>query len=79
MEKPDCFTADEKMHMETYQNLLNLLEMTHIDNMKILKALIYPKDDIQPLIDGSTRTRVCSNILFFQLNSPSLYVSYLGV
>lgn len=33
--------------------------MTHIDNMKILKALIYAKDDLQPLMDGATKRRVC--------------------
>lgn len=26
--------------------------------MKVLKALIYRKADIQPLVDGSTKTRV---------------------
>lgn len=53
------FDADEKRHIETYQNLRYLFETTHIDNMKILKALIYPKDDILPLVDGSTKRRVC--------------------
>ncbi|KAK4798347.1 hypothetical protein SAY86_030673 [Trapa natans] len=50
----------EKKHMELYQNLGSLFEMTHIDNMKILRALVYAKDDILPLVDGSTKRRVCS-------------------
>jgi hypothetical protein len=54
------FDADEKRNVEAYQMLLNLFEMIHIDNMKVLKALIYAKDDIQPLIDGSNKRRVCS-------------------
>jgi hypothetical protein len=33
-------------------------EMTHLDNMKVLKALICPRDDVQPLVDGSTKRRV---------------------
>jgi hypothetical protein len=37
--------------------------MIHIDNMKVLKALIYAKDDIQPLIDGSSKKRVRSSTI----------------
>ncbi|KAK4772639.1 hypothetical protein SAY86_014414 [Trapa natans] len=54
---------DEKRHLETYQSLLTIVDAAHIDNMKILKALIYPKDDIQPLIDGSTKRRVNIDVL----------------
>ena len=54
------FDADEKRNVDTFQMLKNLFEMIHIDNMKVLKALIYAKDDIQPLIDGSSKKRVCS-------------------
>ncbi|XP_031380311.1 protein SIEVE ELEMENT OCCLUSION B-like [Punica granatum] len=53
----------EKKQLESFQNLLHLLDTIHIDNMKILKALIYPKDDIQPLIDGSTKRRVHIEVL----------------
>lgn len=38
--------------------LVRLFEMTHLDNMKVLKALIYAKDDLQPIVDGSTGQRV---------------------
>ncbi|KAJ6301864.1 hypothetical protein OIU77_016054 [Salix suchowensis] len=54
---------DEKRNVEAYQILLNLFEKIHIDNMKVLKALIYAEDDIQPLIDGSNKTRVHLDVL----------------
>ncbi|KAJ6670160.1 PROTEIN SIEVE ELEMENT OCCLUSION B [Salix viminalis] len=54
---------DEKRNVKTFQMLQNLFEMIHIDNMKVLKALIYAKDDIQPLIDGSSKKRVHLDVL----------------
>lgn len=54
---------DEKRNVESFQMLKNLFETVHIDNMKILKALIYAKDDIQPLIDGSSKKRVHLDVL----------------
>ncbi|KAL3611991.1 hypothetical protein D5086_003011 [Populus alba] len=55
--------VDEKRNVESFQMLKNLFEMIHIDNMKVLKALIYAKDDIQPLIDGSSKKRVHLDVL----------------
>ena len=59
--------------MEIYQNLLRLFEMAHIDNMRVLKALIYAKDDIQPLVEGTTKRRVCAasslSLISFKLSS----------
>ncbi|KAA8548170.1 hypothetical protein F0562_004569 [Nyssa sinensis] len=49
---------EEKRNVEAYDALLHIFEMIHIDNMKVLKALIYAKDDLQPLLDGSTKRRV---------------------
>ncbi|KAJ6321440.1 hypothetical protein OIU77_011503 [Salix suchowensis] len=46
---------DEKRNFEAYQTLARLLDSVHIDNMKILKALIYAKDDQLPLFHGSTK------------------------
>ncbi|KAJ6430369.1 hypothetical protein OIU84_021717 [Salix udensis] len=46
---------DEKRNIETYLTLVRLLDSVHIDNMRILKALIYAKDDQLPLIHGSTK------------------------
>ncbi|CAK7328182.1 unnamed protein product [Dovyalis caffra] len=54
---------DEKRNVEAFQMLVNLFEMIHIDNMKILKALIYAKDDIQPLLDGTAKRRVHLEVL----------------
>ncbi|KAL3611996.1 hypothetical protein D5086_003016 [Populus alba] len=54
---------DEKRNVESFQVLKNLFEMIHIDNMKVLKALIYARDDIQPLIDGSSKKRVHLDVL----------------
>ncbi|XP_058092436.1 protein SIEVE ELEMENT OCCLUSION B-like [Magnolia sinica] len=53
---------DEKRHIEAYQNLIRLFEMIHIDNMKILRALLHSKDDM-PLVDGATKKRVSVEVL----------------
>ncbi|KAH8500044.1 hypothetical protein H0E87_015327 [Populus deltoides] len=59
-----CFQhIDEKRHHEAYLTLVRLLESVHIDNMKILKALIYAKDDQLPLFDGSTKKRASLDLL----------------
>ncbi|KAL6325473.1 hypothetical protein AAG906_023318 [Vitis piasezkii] len=58
---------DDKRNAETFQMLLNLFDSIHIDNMKILRALISPKDDVQPLLEGSTKRRV---------NSPNTSLHY---
>uniref|UniRef100_A0A7N0U8I1 Sieve element occlusion n=1 Tax=Kalanchoe fedtschenkoi TaxID=63787 RepID=A0A7N0U8I1_KALFE len=52
-----------KMHLETYQLLLHLFEMTHIDNMKVLRALLNQRDEPQPLVDGATKRRVNLDVL----------------
>lgn len=54
---------DEKKYLEALHNLKTLFEMSHIDNMRILRALIYPKDDLLPLVDGATKTRVNLEVL----------------
>ncbi|CAN0871831.1 Protein SIEVE ELEMENT OCCLUSION B [Linum grandiflorum] len=54
---------DEKRHIEAYQALIRLFEMVHIDNLKILRALIYAKDDQLPLMDGATRKRANLDVL----------------
>ncbi|KAJ4848712.1 hypothetical protein Tsubulata_042471 [Turnera subulata] len=59
-----CFHhIDEKRHIEAYQNLVRLFETSHADNMKILKALIYAKDDQLPLLDGSNKKRASLDVL----------------
>ncbi|KAG6525471.1 hypothetical protein ZIOFF_015427 [Zingiber officinale] len=52
----------EKKHVEAFQNLVRLFETVHIDNMKILKALISSKDEL-PLFDGATKKRVSVEVL----------------
>ncbi|GAV89926.1 hypothetical protein CFOL_v3_33337 [Cephalotus follicularis] len=49
---------EEKKHIEAYQYCIHLFETPQIDNMKILKALLNPRDDPQPLIEGATKKRV---------------------
>ena len=38
--------------------LVDLFKKNQTDNMKALKALICPKDDVQALVDGTTKKRV---------------------
>lgn len=52
------YSSDDKKHAEYFQMLVHIFEIPHLDNMKILKALIYMKDDILPLEVGTTKTRV---------------------
>lgn len=54
---------DEKRHIEAYQTLIRLVDTPHIDNMKILKALIYAKEDQLPLWDGQLKRRVSIDVL----------------
>ena len=44
--------------IESYQMLVDLFKKNQTDNMKALKALICPKDDVQALVDGTTKKRV---------------------
>jgi len=45
--------------MESHRRIKKLLQ-TPTEVKEVFKALIYAKDDIQPLIDGSTHKAVCS-------------------
>jgi hypothetical protein len=47
--------ADEKIHLERYHNLVRLFETLQIDNMKTLKAVIYPMEELQI---GTTKAKV---------------------
>ncbi|THG23363.1 hypothetical protein TEA_006455 [Camellia sinensis var. sinensis] len=49
---------EEKKNVEAYEALLHIFEMVYIDNMKVLRMLIYPKDDLQPLFDVLRRKNV---------------------
>lgn len=52
------FNEGKKMDAEAYQMLRDLFSKPHTDNMKVLKALIYARDDILPIYDGVTKKRV---------------------
>ncbi|XP_074274367.1 protein SIEVE ELEMENT OCCLUSION B-like [Silene latifolia] len=54
---------DEKRHVEAYRTLCHLFEIPHLDNMKIIRALIYLKDDQLPLLEGSSKKRVSTDVL----------------
>lgn len=56
--------ADEKKHLEAYQNLVRISETLHLDNMKFIRALISTREDIQPLYDGTSKMTVCSQIQY---------------
>ena len=43
--------------------LVRLFESPHTDNMKVLRALIYSKEDQLPLYDGTSKKRVSLDIL----------------
>ncbi|MED6198858.1 hypothetical protein PIB30_070549 [Stylosanthes scabra] len=54
-----CYRQIEKrIDSEAYEMLRELFATPHIDNMKVLKALISAKDDALPLYDGATKKRV---------------------
>ncbi|KAL5544038.1 hypothetical protein UlMin_007822 [Ulmus minor] len=53
---------DEMRHEEEYRNLIRLLESSHLDNMKILRALISTKDEL-PLLNNTSKTRVSIEVL----------------
>ncbi|KAJ6302282.1 hypothetical protein OIU77_016381 [Salix suchowensis] len=52
---------DEKTNVESSQILTSLFEAFYIDNMKILKALTYAKDDIKPLIKNDFRSMLATS------------------
>ncbi|KAF7135501.1 hypothetical protein RHSIM_Rhsim08G0047800 [Rhododendron simsii] len=69
---------EEKRNNESYEALSHIFEIIHIDNMKVLKALIYPRDDLLPLFDGSSKKRVSLDVLRRKnvlLLISSLYIS----
>ncbi|KAI8012742.1 Protein SIEVE ELEMENT OCCLUSION B [Camellia lanceoleosa] len=56
------YSWDAKVrHAETFQMLIRLFEMSHVDNVRFLKALIYSKDDQLPLVEGNTPPDQYSN------------------
>ncbi|XP_041007295.1 protein SIEVE ELEMENT OCCLUSION B-like isoform X3 [Juglans microcarpa x Juglans regia] len=68
---------EEKRDVEAFQMLVSLFEMVHIDNMKPLRAIIYPRDDLQPLVDGYSKKRV--NIDVLRRKNVLLLISSLDI
>ncbi|CAL5372843.1 unnamed protein product [Camellia sinensis] len=68
---------DEKRHAETFQMLIRLFEMSHVDNVRILKALIYSKDDQLPLVEGTTKKK--ANIEVLKRKTVLLLISDLDI
>ncbi|XP_074294676.1 protein SIEVE ELEMENT OCCLUSION B-like [Silene latifolia] len=63
---------------EAYKNLEILFQSTQItDNVKIIKSLIYPKDDLAPLVKVTTRQRVHFDVL--RGKTVLLFISDLDV
>ncbi|XP_021733817.1 protein SIEVE ELEMENT OCCLUSION B-like [Chenopodium quinoa] len=55
---------DEKEHINSYNMTKEIMnDKMHIDNMKILRTLIYADDDMPPLYDGPAKKRVPLEIL----------------
>ncbi|CDP15097.1 unnamed protein product [Coffea canephora] len=60
----NCFQhIAEKRHLEYFQMLVHLFEVPHLENLRILKALIYNKDDLLPLEIGTSKTRANVDVL----------------
>ncbi|KAK6928414.1 Sieve element occlusion, N-terminal [Dillenia turbinata] len=68
---------DERRNLKYYDVLKNIFDTIHVDNMKVLRALIYQNDDLQPLLDGSTKKRV--NIDTLRRKNVLLLISGLDI
>ncbi|KAK1440896.1 hypothetical protein QVD17_06729 [Tagetes erecta] len=53
----------ERKELEFINSFKQLFDTIHIDNMKILKILLNPKDDPLPLYDGTAKQRVNLEVL----------------
>lgn len=50
--------TERKKAEDAYIAFKKLIESTHIENMKVLRAMIRARDDQRPLYDGSKRINV---------------------
>ncbi|KAG6686376.1 hypothetical protein I3842_11G014300 [Carya illinoinensis] len=65
---------EEKRHLEYFYTLVRLFETLHLDNFKILKALLHPKEE---LVIGSSKKKV--NIELLQRKHVLLLISDLDI
>ncbi|GAA0138615.1 hypothetical protein LIER_00326 [Lithospermum erythrorhizon] len=68
---------DEKKHAEYFAMLIHLFESTHMDNMRVLKALFYLRNDLPSLVVGTTQTTV--NIEALRRRTTLLLISDLDI
>lgn len=68
-----CWTEKKKAE-DAYIAFKRLIESTHIDNMKVLRAMIRARDDQRPLYDGSKRINV--RVYTYKLFQISLAYSH---
>ncbi|KAK6114796.1 hypothetical protein DH2020_007065 [Rehmannia glutinosa] len=54
---------EERKQRDAYDTLVFIIEMQHIDNLKVLRALLCAKEDEPPLYDGSSKTMVNIDVL----------------
>lgn len=50
--------AEKKKENDAYEMLAEIIEKSHLDNMKVLRALISTNEDEPPLFEGSTKRMV---------------------
>ena len=63
------------MDEEYYRLLVQYFyETINIDNVRPLKLLVYPKEDVQPLVDCLTKTRVCYLLIIAIYNHYYYYI-----
>ncbi|MQL74562.1 hypothetical protein Taro_006919 [Colocasia esculenta] len=67
---------DDKRQSKAYDNLANLFKLSHIDNMRILKAMIHSKDNL-PLIDLHSKKRFPVDVL--RRKTVILFISDLDI
>ncbi|KAF5476669.1 hypothetical protein F2P56_003384 [Juglans regia] len=65
---------EEKRHLEYFHTLVRLFETLHLDNLKILRALLHPKEE---LVIGSSQKKV--NIEVLQRKHVLLLISDLDI
>lgn len=74
----NCYRhIDEKQHAEYFRMIVHLFEILHLDNLKVLKALIYNKDDLLPLEVGTSQKR--ANVDVLRRKTVLLLISDLGL
>ncbi|KAF8021546.1 hypothetical protein BT93_G1864 [Corymbia citriodora subsp. variegata] len=72
-------TTDETRDPEAYETLVCLFDQVHLDNMTVLKHLIYAKDNIPPLVDGNTKSKSRVGLEVLRNKTVLLLISDLDI